>query len=243
MSRGLRFTALVLLVAALLSGGMAAAGAQSFSGTIASGPQYDIYSIALTAGEQVSATLSCVPVPGTLDTVLSVFLPNVDYSTTANAAYYNDDGGPNSCGFFRSSAISFTAPVTGIYAFRVDGFGSSTGDYLLYIDVAGFSNPIAADGRINAQADAPIVLYCNAGATDFFSVTGTFQGTVANGGSATFGGAVVRPTADGRMEVSAGLPDGKTYLFIWEGCDSGHYEVYSVSASGVPTLYDSGTYD
>lgn len=242
MSRRLRLGALVLLVLSLLLTGIAAAGALSFSGTIASGPQYDVYSVALTAGEQVTATLSCVPVPGTLDTVLSVYLPNVDYSTTANSAYYNDDGGTNVCGAFRSSVISFMAPVTGMYAFRVDGFGSSTGDYLLYIDVAGYSNPLSADGRINPQADAPIVLYCNAGATDFLSVTGTFLGTVANGGTATFGGAEVRPTADGRMEVSAGLPDGKTYLFIWEGCDSGHYEAYNV-LNGVPTLYDSGTYD
>lgn len=218
------------------------AASYAFSGTIASGPQYDLYSINLIGGESVDATVYCADPPNnTLDTIVSVYFPGSDPSSTANADVYNDDGGSQLCGGFHNSHLAFGAPVTGVYVFRVDGFGSATGDYTLNI-VTGGGNPMAADGRINPQQDAPVVLYCSGDSVNVFSVTGQMQGSVANGGTGTFGAAVVQPTADGRMEVSAGLPDGKTYLYIWDGCGmKGHYEAYSVY-NGVPSLYDSGSY-
>ena len=221
----------------------------SVSGNILSGAQYDLWALDLIEGESVTATLVCDfdGVSRPLDPVLSVFFPGSDSSDTINADVYNDDGfgsddDPNGidCDAFDSSRVFFSAPVTGTYTFRAEGFGSSTGPYTLTI-LTGGGNPLAADGRINPQADAPIIAYCNGSMTDFYSVTGQYQGSVAAGDSATFGAAVVSPTDDGRMQVSAGLPDGKTYLLIWEGCPSGNYQAFNIN-NGVPSLYDSGSY-
>ncbi|MBK8026422.1 MAG: hypothetical protein IPK19_34800 [Chloroflexi bacterium] len=248
----LRFVSvLALMVVLIFSVVVVSAADYGFSGNILAGAQYDLYTVNLVAGENVVATLVCdelVPGSRPLDPVLSAYFPGVDPSDTINANLYNDDGfglddDPNGvdCDAFDSSRIFFSAPVTGAYTFRADGFGSSTGPYTLTIRSGG-GNPMAADGRLNPQQDAPIVLYCNDGSVDAYSVSGQFQGSVADGDSATFGAAEIRPTADGRMEVSAGLPDGKTYLFIWDGCAAkGNWEVYNV-ANGLPTLYDSGDY-
>jgi hypothetical protein len=222
------------------------------TGTIASGAQYDLWALDLIAGEQVTATLVCDfdGVSRPLDPVLSVFFPGSDTSDTIFADVYNDDGfgsddDPNGvdCDAFDSSRVFFGAPVTGTYIFRADGFGSSTGPYILSI-VTGGGNPLAADGRINPQPTAPIILYCNAGSTDFYSVTGTFVGSVADGGSASLAGASVGPIAGGRMEVSAGLPDGKIYLFDWDGCadGKGSGEAYTIDSDGIPVLFDTVNY-
>jgi hypothetical protein len=110
---------------------------------IASGAQYDIYTLHIAQGANIVATLVCDEIaPGDrpLDPVLSVFLPDHNTSNTVNAAYYNDDGfglddDPSGvdCNAFDSSRVIFTATVTGVYQFRVDGFGSSTGPYTLRI--------------------------------------------------------------------------------------------------------------
>lgn len=240
---------LVIVLAGIISIGAASVSAAdySFTGDILSGTQYDLYTVDLIAGEHVVATLVCNEIaPGDrpLDPVLSAYFPGVDASDTINANAYNDDGfglddDPNGvdCNAFDSSRLQFTAPVTGAYTFRADGFGSATGPYSLVIRTGvGFS-----DGRINPQDDAPIVLYCDGSATVFYSVTGVPLGTVENGGSATFGSATVGPTADGRMYVNAAFSDGKSYLFVWSGCAHGSFEAYNVNG-GVPTLYSSGSY-
>lgn len=235
----------VLLIVVLAAVGAASAVSVTISGTIASGAQFDLYTVDFVAGEDVIATLVCDfdGVSRPLDPVLSVFFPGGNPSNTIFADVYNDDGfglddDPNGvdCDAFDSSRVIFTAPVTGTYTFRADGFGSSTGPYILSIFSEFRGNPLARDGRINPHAHAPIVAYCNGESTDFYSVTGQLQGSVANGGTATFGAAIIRPTADGRMEISAGMPDGKTYLFIYDGCPGGSSETYTV-VDGVPTLY------
>ncbi len=103
-----------------------------YHGTIASGPQYDLYKIQLRANAGITALTNCEGAP-TLDTILTVYFPGVDPSSTGNANVYNDDGGPQVCGGFHNSLATFTAPVAGEYTFRVDGFGSATGDYMLTI--------------------------------------------------------------------------------------------------------------
>ncbi len=248
MSRIKSLIPLMVIVGLILIGAVSvSAGTYGFTGNIASGAQYDLYAVDLIAGEHVVATLVCNEIaPGDrpLDPILSVFFPGSDSSDTIFADQYNDDGfglddDPNGvdCNAFDSSRVQFTAPVTGTYTFRADGFGSATGPYSLNIESGiGFS-----DGRINQQEDAPIVLYCDGTSTVFYSVTGVPLGVVAAGGSATFGTATVAPTADGRMYVSAGLPDGKSYLFVWSGCAHGSFEAYNVN-NGVPNLYSSGTY-
>lgn len=106
-----------------------------YAGTIATADQYDLYPLNLAAGTHVVVDLICAPDPNnTLDTVLSVFAPGVDPSDVANATYYNDDGGTEVCGGFRSSRLEFfVATDGGDWTFRVDGFGSATGDYTLDI--------------------------------------------------------------------------------------------------------------
>jgi hypothetical protein len=120
-----------------------AAFSASYSGTIASGAQFDLYTLELRAGASIVATLVCDELsPGNrpLDPVLSVYFPGSDSSDTINADVYNDDGfGQDDdpagvdCNAFDSSRVFFTTPVAGTYTFRADGFGSSTGPYTLSI--------------------------------------------------------------------------------------------------------------
>ncbi len=105
----------------------------SYAGTIASGPQYDLYTLDLRANAQISAIVYCDPAAPTLDSILTVFFPGSDTSDTSFADVYNDDGGTQVCGGFRNSVVVFVTPVAGVYTFRVDGFGSATGDYTLQI--------------------------------------------------------------------------------------------------------------
>jgi len=234
---------------ALLAVSTAFAAAYSYSGNILAGDQYDLYTVTLVAGEQVTATLVCDEIaPGDrpLDPVLSVYFPGVDSSDTSFASVYNDDGFGSDddaagvdCNAFDSSRVEFTAPTAGVYTFRADGFGSATGPYTLRIRTGGSGTGV--DGRINPQNDAPVVLYCSGTSTNFYSVTGAFLGSVEAGGSGTFGSATVSPLADGRMQVSAPLPDGKAYLFVWSGCPHGSYSAFSVQG-GAATLYASGSY-
>ncbi len=250
MIRHRKLILIVLAFTALLAAAIPAFAIDTaVSGNIASGAQYDLWALDLIAGESVVATLVCDfdGVSRPLDPVLSVFFPGSDTSDTIFADAYNDDGfgsddDPNGvdCDAFDSSRVFFTAPVAGTYIFRADGFGSSTGPYTLTIRT-GSSNPLAGDGRINPHAHAPVVLYCDGTSTTFFSVTGTDLGSVENGGSASFAGVNVSPTADGRMELTAPMNGGKTYWFIWDGCPSGSSITYTIE-NGVPIQFASGTY-
>lgn len=137
-----------MAAAALLTIATPVAAQVSFtvSGNIASGAQFDLHNVSLLAGQPVVATLVCdETAPGNndrpLDPVLYVFYPgNPNTGDTTFADLSNDDGfgsddDPNGvdCNAFDSSRVIFTAPVTGIYVFRADGFGSSTGPYTLRV--------------------------------------------------------------------------------------------------------------
>lgn len=127
-------TLLFLLVVAVAFVPAANAAEYHFSGTIATGPQYDLYTIHLMANEVAVADTHCAAPPNnTLDTILTAYAPGVDPSDTANATFYNDDGGADICGGFHNSHLEFAATVEGDWVFRVDGFGSAVGDYTLDI--------------------------------------------------------------------------------------------------------------
>jgi len=238
----------LLVIVASVSGVFAAS--YGFSGNIASGPQYDLYTVPLIAGEVVTATLTCDfdGVSRPLDPVLSAFFPGSDPSNTSFADVYNDDSfgsddEPNGidCDAFDSSRVQFTAPVTGDYVIRADGFGSATGPYTLNI-VTGTGNPLSLDGRINPHAHAPVVLYCAGTSTNVYSVTGALLGTVADGESATLGSAQISPTADGRMQLNAPLADGKGYLFVWDGCPSGNSVTFTLE-NGTQVQFAAESYN
>lgn len=247
--KSLRYFMIVGVISALLALAVPSAFALdlSFSGNIASGAQYDLHVVSLLAGENVTATLVCNfdGVSRPLDPVLSVFFPGSDTSDTIFADVYNDDGfgsddDPNGvdCDAFDSSRLSFSAPVTGDYTFRADGFGSSTGPYTLEIHTGG-GNPMLADGRINGQQAAPVILYCNDEVTHALDTSGQVLFDVANGESAEGAWGSIAPTADGRMLLTSRFDDGKPYYFIYEGCDHGHYD----ALSGDPAqVFDSGSY-
>jgi len=139
----LRLACLPLALAALA---LPAAHAQQsvFTGTIASADQFDLHTVFLVTGQQVGASLVCDfdGVSRPLDPVLSVFRPsNPNTDDVLLADYYNDDGfGADDfpwgvdCDAFDSSYVTFTADETGDYTFRADGFGSSTGPYILTVD-------------------------------------------------------------------------------------------------------------
>lgn len=137
--------AILLVAAALLT--VPAAQAQEYvvTGNITSGAQFDLWALALTAGQEVTATLVCDfdGVSRPLDPVLSVFRPsNPNTPNPTFADFFDDDGfGTDDypwgvdCDAFDSSIVIFTADETGTYTFRADGFGSSTGPYTLTIGV------------------------------------------------------------------------------------------------------------
>jgi hypothetical protein len=218
----------------------------SSSGNIASGAQYDLYTVSLTAGENIVATLVCDfdGVSRPLDPVLSVYFPGTDPSDTINADVYNDDGfgkddDPNGvdCNAFDSSRVRFGAPVTGVYTFRADGFGSSTGPYTLEIHSS--LNPLARDGRINPQGAAQQVLYCDETTTLVYSVNGQVLGSVENGGTTSGAGWTLAPHVDGRMLFASTFPDGKAYYVVYTGCPAGTY----YALSGDPAqVFDQGGY-
>lgn len=141
----------VVFVALLLPAAPARAVDESytFNGTIMSAVQFDLYPVMLGQGAQVVATLTCDEIsPGDrpLDPVLSAFTPGVDASDINNAFVRDDDSLLSvPCNAFHSAIIRFVAPVGGIYNFRADGFGSSTGPYTMQIDIT------------NARATAPLL--------------------------------------------------------------------------------------
>jgi hypothetical protein len=219
----------------------------SYTGNIASGAQFDLYTVPLIAGENVVATLVCDfdGVSRPLDPVLSVYFPGSDSSDTINADVYNDDGfglddDPNGvdCDAFDSSRVFFSAPVTGEYTFRADGFGSSTGPYILSIHTGG-GNPMLSDGRINGQQAAPIILYCDGTTVNGFDVNGQSLFSLANGDTGSGAGWSVGTAPDGRMLVMGAFPDGKAYYFAFDGCPGGHYDAFS---GDPPMPFDSGSY-
>jgi hypothetical protein len=219
----------------------------SFQGNIASGAQFDLYTISLIAGENVVATLVCDfdGVSRPLDPVLSVYFPGSDPSNTINADVYNDDGfglddDPNGvdCDAFDSSRVFFSAPVTGDYIFRADGFGSSTGPYTLEIHTGG-GNPMLSDGRINGQQAAPVILYCDGTTLTGLDVNGQHLFTAVNGGTASGGWGSLGTAPNGQMLLTSSFPDGKAYYFAFDGCPSGNY---SALAGDPPQVFDQGTY-
>jgi len=167
---------MLIAVAFVLAVSPSSAASNGHAGTIGSGAQFDLYNVNLVAGTHVMATLVCAELsPGNrpLDPVLSVYFPGSDPNDTINADVYNDDGfglddDPNGvdCNAFDSSRVFFTAPVTGVYTLRADGFGSATGPYILSIT----DSPPGCDASLNIPstaamgafvADAPV--YSNPG--------------------------------------------------------------------------------
>lgn len=237
----------ILLLSLLVLAAGAFAASYGFYGNIASGAQYDLHTVSLTAGYRITATLVCDfdGVSRPLDPVLSVFFPGGNTSDTIFADVYNDDGfgsddDPNGvdCDAFDSSRVSFVTPVTGEYTFRVDGFGTSTGPYTLSIQ-AGGGNPMLADGRINGQQAAPVILYCNGTTLTGYSVNGAPLFSAENGTTAEGAWGSLGTAPDGRMLLTSAFPDGKAYYFAFDGCPHGKYDAFSGSP---PQVFDSGSY-
>jgi hypothetical protein len=239
------FYLIVLTVFAVLmlsaTSAFAAVRSLNFSGNIASDPQYDLYSVDLAQGNIVTATTFCADPPNnTLDSILTVFFPGSDSSDTDNANVYDDDGGSQACGGFRNSTLRFVAPENGTFTFRVDGFGSATGEYTLFIQIDPGSNPMLSDGRINGQQAAPVILYC-ADATTIvgLSTDGQVLFRLANGETGSGANWSMGTAPDGRMLLTSTTPDGKAYYFAFPGCPHGHYDAF---AGDPPTAFDSGDY-
>lgn len=134
MKRLRKQTMVLFLFAVIGFAPMLSADVYHYAGTIATGDQYDLYTIALTPGTFVVADLVCAPPPdNTLDTILTAYAPGVDSSDTGNSTFYDDDGGSQPCGGFNSSHLEFQVEQGGDWQFRVDGFGSAIGDYTLDI--------------------------------------------------------------------------------------------------------------
>lgn len=241
MSSLRRFVAVLIVLAIILVAGSVLAATQSFSGNIASGAQTDTYSVYYQDGQAVIGDLRCDDT-GLLDTVLSL------YDDANVLVAYNDDGGPKPCGGFHSSLISYTISKSGVYTWHVDGFGSSTGGYTLQLTdgVAGF---VPSDDRINPHAFAPVAVYCRAaGTVDVWNIDSAGHGTpllsvaAADQAAGASAGAVsLSKLSDGRLQVSAPMLDGKTYLFIFNGCPATASETYTVE-NGNAVLFEARAY-
>ena len=236
----------VVLAIAVLAGNVLAASLD-FSGNIASGAQSDTYQLNFVAGQSIVADLTCDD-PATLEPDLSLF------NSSGVLLAYNDDGGIKPCNAFRSSRITYSFSEAGTYTFQVDGFGSSTGPYTLRVtdSIAGF---VPSDDRINPHAFAPVAVYCrdagevlvwniDAGGhgSPLFSVSGADVTAGANGSAlGGAGNASLSKLADGRLQVSATMLDGKTYLFIFNGCPIRSSETYTVE-NGNAVLFETRNY-
>jgi len=137
----LRLIACLLVLSALSLA--PTANAQTFTGNITSATQFDIYTVNLTAGVPIQATLVCDEVtPGSgnrpLDPTLAIYFPgNPNFNEPGQpspvaADLFNDDGF-TPCNAFSSSIIEFRVPATGQYRFRAEGFSTATGPYTLTI--------------------------------------------------------------------------------------------------------------
>lgn len=263
-ARSLRLMSLVMLIAVMFVLAVSPTSAQTLfvvSGNIASGAQFDLYTVTLGPGVLYTATLVCDELtPGNrpLDPVLSAYLPGSDPSDTINADYYNDDGfgtddDPNGvdCNAFDSSRIIFSVPATLTVTFRADGFGSSTGPYTLTISQTGLLFGAFSDGRINQEAHAPVAIYCRSGGAvevwaivsattgvHAFTASGADISAAAAGNVASGMGATLVKLGDGRLEVRATQTDGKGYIFRWDACPMSHYESYVID-NGVVWLTGS----
>ncbi|MBE2185067.1 MAG: hypothetical protein IAE89_16675 [Anaerolineae bacterium] len=241
----------LLLLIALFAATSVFAAAFSFSGVIASGAQYDLYTVNLVAGQGVTATLVCDfdGVSRPLDPVLSVFFPGSDPSDVVNSDAYNDDGfglddDPNGvdCDAFDSSRVRFNAPVTGDYVFRADGFGSSTGPYTLAVVAGPLSGFSSGDARINQDAWAPVAIFCTSGGgvdvqlilspsvmTPLLSASSAEIAAAAAGAAiAGAGGVELSATGDGGLQVLSPMPANKAYLFVWNGCPVSRTTTYTI---------------
>jgi serralysin len=219
------------VLAIVLAAGAVFATSTSFSGDIASGAQTDTYTLFFDAGTTITAELLCEN-PYTLDTVLAL------YNSGGTMIAYNDDGGPRSCGSFRSSLLTYVFTEAGDYTFHVDGFGSSTGPYTLNINAnPGAGAPfIPNDDRINPHAFAPVAVYCRAeGTVEIWNIDADGEGTpllsvaaADQAAGASAGSVSLNTLEDGRLQVNATMLDGKGYVFIFDGCPVTASETYTV---------------
>ena len=95
-----------------------------------------IFDIALNAGDQITATALCeMAADGhrLIDPALTVSAPQID-DTQERLQWYNDDNDTvTDCVDYRSSQISFEAPVSGDYEFVIENLASRSGPFSLEI--------------------------------------------------------------------------------------------------------------
>jgi hypothetical protein len=200
--------------------------------TIASGPEYHLFSIPLIAGMGVTATLVCDfnGVSRPLDPVLSVYFPGVDPSDTINASVYNDDGfglddsvQGTDRDAFDSSQVMFAAPVTGMYFFRAEGFGSSTGPYTLTINSRSVVTGTGTGSHV--QAFAGVGSVPNWLTRSILAYTPSF-----NGGVRVASGDV---NGDGTPDIVTGAgPGGTPHVRVIDGLYGGELRNFLAYGSG-----------
>lgn len=245
---------MLIVFVLLISASVSFAATFSYSGTIASGAQFDNYTVYLEAGSSVVATLVCDfdGVSRPLDPVLSMFNSGLEMVAFNDDGFgLDDDPAGVDCDAFDSSRIFFTVFHSGDYIFQVNGFGSSTGPYTLTVNVTPRDNSNQfTDGRINPHNHAPVVVYCDDTIANIYSAAGVFLMNVTADEAAaaapgavieSAGGATLSKTADGRLSLLASLPDGKGYLFIWNGCPATASETYTIEG-GVGILFQTRAY-
>ena len=111
-----------------------------FEGTLNDGNDSEgnnaVFNIAINAGDQIIATALCEMAADGLrhiDPALTVYAPQAENSLE-RLQWYNDDSDTVSdCIDYRSSQVSFEAPVSGDYEFLIENLASRSGPFTLEI--------------------------------------------------------------------------------------------------------------
>lgn len=210
---------------------------------------YDVY-VPVAAGDTVTVHFDCAS-PDGIDPYFYVYDPDGNYVTGA------DDEGSNDCATYNDAIAIFTAAQTGSYLIEAATYGGNAGFGILTVtgsSLAVFgssSSPLAADGRLNPDPSAPVVVYCEGDNLDIYLVLNNSRGflfirenlealrnmeTPAENtlvASSKDGTVRLYHLSTGEWQINAplnGNPNG--YVFFWLNCQQQNGGPGNVNVSG-----------
>jgi hypothetical protein len=210
---------------------------------------YDVY-VPIAAGDTVTVHFDCTG-PDGIDPYLYVYDPNEDF------VIFADDEGVNDCAGYNDAIATFTAAQTGTYLIEAATYGGAAGFGILTVTgsslaVLGSSpSPLAADGRLNPDPSAPVVVYCQDDNLDIYAVLSDSRGFLVireniealRNMETPAENRLVAGSEDGTVrlyqldtgewQINAplnGNPNG--YVFFWRNCQQQNGGLSNVGISG-----------
>lgn len=219
------------------------------TGCFDTGCTYGI-NVQIAAGDVVTVHFDCTS-PDGIDPYFYVYDPNGDYVADA------DDSGTNSCNGFNDAIATFSAGLTGTYTIEAASYSGGSGFGILTVTgsslarFGGSNSPLAADGRLNPDPSAPVVVYCEGDNLDIYTVLNDSRGflyirenlealrnmpTPAENtlvASSEDGTVRLYHLSTGEWQINAllnGNPNG--YVFFWRNCQQQYGGPVNVNISG-----------